>query len=434
MKFKYSIYNTIVAFTVFALGSCNDWLDVNPRQEMKEKVLYSTEEGFKSVLTGAYLLMGESSLYGKNTSIYLPEMLARHWTLPSGSGSTDYALGNFNYTYSGAENLIASVWERYYKTIVHLNNLLGAFDENVVHFNYHNDELIKGEALGLRGFLHFELLRYFGPVPSEAVGSEKVIPYVIEMTKDANLLVSYTWSDVVSKIEADLTRAEELLRPIDPIVTGEETTDDEWHYLYRENRFNYYAVLGAKARFYQWIGDKEKAVKYAKMVIEATNKEGEPVFTLADESSYVGVNANLIMYSEILFGVYSSKHQSIVQPLFKSKTATLTQTLENIASAYESGVQPDDLRNKPRRYWEEKTYENAVKVNHFYKYIGNDLEMNPKNVVPLMRLSELYFILIEDLPIEEATPYFVKFRISRSLTHFASFTLYFSDLQSFFYF
>lgn len=415
MNPKFSIYAmALIAFLI--LPSCNDWLDVNPRQEMKENMMYSNEDGYKSVLTGAYIQLASSSLYGKNTSMYLPELLTRHWSILSNSSTTLNSLENMDYTYSGVESLIETVWKRYYKAIVHLNDLLGAFNDNEVYFTYQNDQLIKGEATGLRAFLHFELLRYFGPIPSDAVGSDRIIPYVTEMTKDPNRLVSQTWAELLRSIEEDLDEAEKLLVDVDPIVTGEETPDDDWHYMYRENRFNYYAVLGTKARFYHWIGEKEKAVKYAKMVIEAVNKEGNPVFTLANETSYSGFYRNLIMNSEMLFGVHNSKHQDIVLGLFKGEEATLTQTARNINKAYESDSQPDDIRNKSNRYWEEKSYMNAAALNYFLKYTGNDTDISPKNVIPLLRMSELYLIVIEDLPLDEAKPYFVTYRIARSMS------------------
>ena len=47
----------IVKYVVLVVLSlcvgCSDWLDVNPRTEVKEDQLYETEDGFKSALTGA---------------------------------------------------------------------------------------------------------------------------------------------------------------------------------------------------------------------------------------------------------------------------------------------------------------------------------------------------------------------------------------------
>ena len=41
-----------ILLLLLAIGSgCSDWLDVRPRNEMKEDDMYTNEEGFKSALT-----------------------------------------------------------------------------------------------------------------------------------------------------------------------------------------------------------------------------------------------------------------------------------------------------------------------------------------------------------------------------------------------
>lgn len=402
---------------ILSFTNCNDWLDVNPRQEIKESELYKTEEGYKSALIGSYLLMGDESLYGKNTSMYVPELLVHHWTLQANVGRAEDALSNYDYTQNEAEYLIDDIWSKYYNVIVHLNNLLGAIDENVTELTQKNSDMIKGEALGLRAFLHLELLRYFGPVPQMAVPNVAYIPYVTAMTKDPNQLISKTWTEIKNLIESDLNQAETLLKNVDPLLAGNKINEDEWYVLYRENRFNYYSVLASKARYYQWIGDQTNAVKYAEMVVEAKDNSGSSIFKLSNESSYAGSKANLIMYSEIIFGIHNPKLQNIVKRLFANEYPALSQSSENIAIAYESAQHPDDIRNKERRYWEEKTYISG-KTNHYFKYTGNEMGIAPSNVIPLIRLSEMYFILIENLPYNEAIDYFTDYRIARSMSSF----------------
>ena len=87
------------------------------------------------------------------------------------------------------------------------------------------------------------------------------------MTKDPGKLRTITYKEVCEKIIRDLDAAEKLLEK-DPILVGSNTQlnqpaydwegkpQDEWQF-YRQVRFNYYAVKGAKARYYHWIGDKE---------------------------------------------------------------------------------------------------------------------------------------------------------------------------------
>jgi len=438
MKTIKYITGTLAALILF--NGCNDWLDVNPRSQVKESVLIRTEDGFKQSLTGAYILIGQAELYGKNTSMYIPELLAQNWTLQPGNSNTTQVqmnqLANFDYTHSTVEGLINTVWLKYYKVIAQLNSILQNLENTEVRFQHNNDALIKGEALGLRAFLHLDVLRYFGPVPSESDPEEKVIPYAMEMSTDPWKFISIPYSEVLKKIEADLNEAEKLLEKVDPILFytndalngfGGDVPEERWQRS-RQERFNYYAVLGAKARFYQWIGNKEKATVYAKKVVEAKNINGRPVFPLATEDTYSNTTGgagkiNLIMRCEHLFGAYNTELPSIIEPLFKSNiNVVLTQAPVSLDVCYEYMINPNDIRYKPshqpNRYWE-TTIEQQSIIHHFRKYGGNGVYDTGSNSnryrIPVLRVAEMYFILMENLSLEEAIPYFSDFRFTRGM-------------------
>ena len=44
--------------------SCDDYLNVGSETELTQEQIYSTDEGFHKALTGIYVGMGTSSLYG----------------------------------------------------------------------------------------------------------------------------------------------------------------------------------------------------------------------------------------------------------------------------------------------------------------------------------------------------------------------------------
>jgi hypothetical protein len=421
MKKRYLI---ILTSLILAFSACNDWLDVSPRSEIRESELFLSEDGFKHALTGAYILIAQQQLYGKNASMYIPEALSRHWTSAE-TTSELYRLMNYEYTASGVESLFANLWLNYYKVIAQLNNILKNIENTNVKFNYNNDRLVKGEALGLRAFLHLEVLRFFGPIPDIAQQGDIVIPYVTELTKDPNKLISISYSEVVRMIETDLNEAEKLLEEIDPLIintnwllnrdenrTEETYPKDSWQ-LFRQSRFNYYAVLGTKARFYHWTGKKTQAVEYAQKVIEAVNDDNTPKFTLADEVYFSGAERNMVMYCEHLFGIQNSNLQAIIHSMFKISGADFTQTPADLNIAYETSINPNDIR-RPSRYWVQKSALGTQTTNHFLKYSGSD-DVPTNNRVPLLRLAEMYLIVIEDLPLEEAKPYFSDFRIARAL-------------------
>lgn len=413
------IYYLLLTFATISLTGCNDWLDVSPRSQIKSDVLFQTEEGFKQALNGVYIKLGQATLYGNNTSMYIPETLAQMWKIPSkNSNLAMYSLGNYDFTESNTETTLSDTFKDYYNAIAQLNDILTQLKSNKdVKFEYNNDKLIEGEILGLRAFLHLDILRFWGPVPENAINGESTIPYVTEITNDISKLSSKTWEEVLTALEQDLNNAETLLEIYDPIVYANTDSlnyayyvgigsmpKDEWQMM-RKGRFNYYAVLGAKARFYHWINNKELAIKYSKMVINA-NK-----MPLCTESS---IQKSLTMYPEHLFGIENVNLLDLIQQKYSSSNAIYTQTKSYVEKCYENNIHANDIRYTNNRYWKEEIYD-GINVNTFYKYIGNDKIGSDKRI-PLLRMAEMYLILIENLTLEEAKTYFTTYRISRGLS------------------
>ncbi len=52
-----------------------------------------------------------------------------------------------------------------YKIVADVNSILQKIDQQKALFTGDNYRLIKGEALALRAFAHFDVLRMFGPMP-----------------------------------------------------------------------------------------------------------------------------------------------------------------------------------------------------------------------------------------------------------------------------
>ena len=409
-------------FVVLALCSaCNDWLDVNPRSQIKGEELYESEDGFKKALNGVYISIAQQTLYGRQTTMYVNDALAHLWKDPALNTDVLYALNRFDYTHQSVEPIFSSIFLKYYNAIAQLNDLLKNLDEHPeVTFRYNNDKLLRGEALGLRAFLHLDVLRMFGPMPQTATDGTDAIPYVTEITNDPSKLISKTWGEVFTLMEKDLLDAKAILEEFDPAVTNtmkqlEDTyyigtegfPEDEWQY-FRHGRFNYYAVLGTLARMYHWKGDKTQAADYARQVIESEK------FPLTTEATLTTSGSNLVMYDEHLFDIDNPDLQEIVEPLFSTQTASLNQDEAALDVAYESDIHNSDIRYQNNRYWETVIYQQNV-ITHFRKYTGNNTNSS-SNRVPLLRSVEMYFILMEDAPIAELNTWLEPYIVARSLT------------------
>jgi hypothetical protein len=398
------LYLIIIASAI-ALTSCNKWLDIQPELEMRKNVIFEKEQGFKDVLIGSYIRMGTPSLYGLNTTMVLPELMSQHWT-PVASTISAY-ISSFDFTQTESKAMLETIWLQYYQTVININSILEDIDAKKDIFANGNYELIKGEALGLRAFIHFELLRYFGVVPSKIVAGDKAIPYVKEVTKDPNKLISLTYSQVLADIIADLNEAEQLLAN-DPVLTYSNTVlnspatmagvdltkphpADDFQY-FRQSRFNFYAVKATKARYYLWLGDKPAALENALAVINATNSDGTKKFTLGDESA--ANNGQLTFPNEHIFAVYNTLATETLTPVFFNNYTAYTQNATYLNTAFESTLHTGDIRYKNNRLWETRVVPLVGNFNYFKKYNGSDSQTAVKDI-PVIRLSEMYFIATE---------------------------------------
>lgn len=410
---------------VLAGVGCSDWLNVSPRVEVKQDDLYASESGFRSALIGAYIKLAGTNLYGKNTSYYFQETLSRNWTLKSNTSSypEETALGTWSFTNSRVESKIATIWKEYYSVVVHLNNILDNIDKYDTGMASVTYNLIKGECYGLRAFVHLDVLRLFGPMPESATNETDAIPYVTNMTKEVGALLSKSYGEVIEEMKHDLDSAEYYLGKSDPLltltnpqlnymwnhpITEAEKPLDDWFY-YRQRRFNYYAVKGTKARMYHWIGDKTNAARYAREVIDSEK------FRLTNNTDYTSTptdySKGLVMLSEHLFGLHNQTLPTTIILPFSSPEPLFTQTVSNINKAYENHT--SDTRLGTARYWEEVIHTSST-VNHFRKY-GGSASFGENYLLPMLRLSEMYLILMEDLPYAEIAPYWSALINARNL-------------------
>ena len=263
---KYIVY--LVA--VFLFSSCEEWLDVKPKSEIEGSELFSTEQGFKDALTGIYTAMSAESLYGREMTYGLVDVIGDAYYSGAIYSGTAYAYArNHQYDQTSVEALINTIWSGCYNVIATINNTLENLEQaDSTMFAADNYNVIKGELLGLRAFLHFDLLRLFAP--SYAVGAaENAIPYVT--TYGYEITPQSTVGEVIDYILTDLEDAVACLETSDPIVTGREitATDDNGYLLNRQFHFNYYAAKATMANVYLYKGDHANARKYALEVIDS---------------------------------------------------------------------------------------------------------------------------------------------------------------------
>ena len=263
--------------TLLLCSSCNSWLDVQPRSQVEDTELFSSESGFKEALAGVYSSMVTSKTYAKEMTYGYIGVLGHEWDFYYSSQYDDAAA--FKYDAAYPTGFIRDIWATNYSGIANVNNLLAHIDEHPRLFSADNHDIIKGEALALRAFLHFDLLRCFGV--SYAVNPQQpAIPYSTALSY--RVFPQLTVAEVAEAVLTDLAEAETLLRTTDPMVTGREITEstDNGYLLNRQLHLNYYAVKALEARVYMWTGQYDKALAAADEVIQSNQFEWATVANL----------------------------------------------------------------------------------------------------------------------------------------------------------
>ena len=391
------------------ITACNDWLEVAPQAEKEEAEMFEKEVGFRNVLIGAYIRMKSNNLYGEDLTYGSIEMLAQHWTNTDDLGKY---LKAYNYEQSVVETKINSFYGNLYKVIADVNGLLNNIDARKEMFEGNNFEIIKGEALAIRAFCHFDVLRLFGPIPTN-LPEGTILPYVTTVSIVPNHLVSY--NDFTTKLLADLDEAERCLEGNDPILTASikelstlEVAQDDNFLCDRQMRMNYYAVCALKARVQLWLGNKSEALKYAQKVIDAKDPNGNVMFRLGSATDCA--NGDLIFSSEHIFNlnVYNLSD-------FKISAANTFYT-NSTALKYFWASETTDIRRG--KMWKE-VYDNYWWTYYYYmtKYTqATNMPVWAKNSIPLFRLAEMYLIAMECGSIQNANDLYKEVCIARDIT------------------
>ncbi|MDR1720702.1 MAG: RagB/SusD family nutrient uptake outer membrane protein [Dysgonamonadaceae bacterium] len=248
------------------LAACEEWLDVKPKSQVEGSELFRTESGFKDALTGVYTALTSNALYGREMTFGFVDCIGDAYYGAGTNTVHSYAKSHL-YDNASVEALIGNIWSGCYNAIATLNNILENLETaDTDMFSRDNYNVIKGEALGLRAFLHFDLLRLFAP--SWASDPEAAaIPYVTTYGYQTTPLS--TVREVMEKILDDLNQSTALLKASDPVATGRVITasDDNGYLLHRYFHFNYYAAKATLARVYLYKQDAPNARTCATEVI-----------------------------------------------------------------------------------------------------------------------------------------------------------------------
>lgn len=403
---KKSLYIFLVSIIALTAVSCKKWLDVKPGTQVKQEELFTSEAGFNQAILGSYVQMG-TGLYAGNMTMTMISALGQNYQTTA-SGHFLQEMTKYNYSNPAVKDSINTIWSKMYTAIGGVNNILANVDgaKSVFLDNHYN--LVKGEALGLRAFMHFDLLRMFGPVP---VSGQNVnaIPYIKTFGKQVTPLS--TTAQVITACLDDLNAAEELLSVYKEIIYDSGTGADAFT-IYTRNHFNYWAAKALKARIYLYKGDKINAAKYAREVI-ASGK-----FPFVNRSTFaLAANQDRTFSTEHVFALYVPLLKPQVDIRFRLdgnqyyQTTTLYQPQATMKTLF-------DVNNggaTDYRYLYLINTSNGVSYTTKFWQNENAI-LQVRNQMPMIRLAEMYYIAAEaTLDLTEALTLINKIRVQRGL-------------------
>jgi len=412
----------LTLFLVLPFTSCKKFLEVVPKTQMPQDVLFSTQNGFKDALAGVYVQMKDNNAYGLAMTQTTIEQLVSSWDVTS--GNTDQALGLFNYTQAGAESALSEIFKQEYRIIAGVNAILGQIDAKKEVFTTPGMyELVKSEALAMRAYCHLDLLRLFGPIPSDP-SNGNMLAYVTTLSKTPTTRIPF--EAYKTALLKDLADAEALAKDVDPIVqytiaqlrspsVSSGFNPDDTYLAFRYLRLNYYAIKALQARAYLWFGDKQKAYENAKVVIDAKNQDGSAKFRLGTAADMSGANNDFTLVNEHLFGLYDYNMFTKYGTYYSSGTLKKGSAVTTVNTTL-YGNTGTDIRET--YLWELLTLANQSKVYVIKKYkpLESPGATTDFKQIPMLRLSEMYLIMAEVAPLAEAQTYWNTFKTARNVT------------------
>ena len=360
-------------------GGCKGWLTIDSSDRIMENTLFETEEGFFTALNGVYAELPQASLYGKSLAAVTFDVQAQYFDTTQPSTHTFNTLGA--YSAEARKTAVADTWDKAYFVIANVNKILEHCESDRDVLSDRAYHIIRGEMLGMRALLHFEMLRIFGPVFAEAPARVS-IPY--RTSSELTVTPLLPANEVAEKIAGDFTDALSELADWDPVRTegrlNGETTGSV-RYRSRHLRLNYFAVKALQARLAIYTGDRTLAGRLAGEVID----EAGPFFPFASREDVTG---------QTLFSAVNSKRTSDIHDKFFSnkleQVNLLTMGELAVHNLYDS---ESDLRTYQ---WQTLKNTEGVDQRFFVKYGQvQDMDLGYASMVPVVRMAEMYLIAAE---------------------------------------
>lgn len=173
---------TFVFLLAGLLTSCEKELDQLPYDEFATDNAFVTAQDFENAIRGTYSALTRAGLYGSSDAgsmLSAPDVLADNVTLSQGGRFTKKYLHDWQYSANGT---LLGTYRDAYVLIFRANQIL-YYAEG---FEGESKANIVAEAKALRALAHFNLVSFFGMIPTQSsdANSSLGVAYVTEASAD----------------------------------------------------------------------------------------------------------------------------------------------------------------------------------------------------------------------------------------------------------
>lgn len=354
--------------------------------------MFESLPGYYDALYGIYGTMASGRLYGGQMTCGLVDKLGQVFGIVGNPSVPDASLLSYRYRDEEARKQIDALWWAMYQTIGYTNNAL----QSLEHPKFEAPELrtVQGELLGLRAFLHLDLLRLFAPSYATAQASAKPlagIPYAYNYQNKNHQV--YSTLECYERVLRDLDQAEQLLSE-DEHIARDGDFEPNFVQAHRVVHFNKYAVFATKARVYRLMRRYDEAAKYARLVIQHSSD-----FHLAARGEFSTVT-RFPAPGELIFGLYAPSFLQHVASIFLTAGSSgvvtegrLPELLDELYSS--SSSEGGAIDERYGSYYSKRGY------SQFIRFVTTRPELLSSTAATrglcLIRLPEQYYILAESL-------------------------------------
>jgi hypothetical protein len=360
------------------LFSCAEKLDISPKQEIDAEAALSTPDNIKATLIGAYLTARSTNLFGSQFNEFSELYATTGDMVFLGTYEEPREFEDKEVTVTNA--YVEGTWNDAYELINTCNTIL---DPEILAIVDEEDRgTMEGEARFLRGWVLFEMTRFFGlPYEPGQANTQPGVPIMLTPTKDVSDAVNVarnTVNECYTQAINDLIAARDLLPPSNDVYAT------SW------------AARAVLSRIYLQTG------QYSAAAAEANNIIENGPFTLVGHPLQAFNNSSNSPEDIFSFQNNVASNTSWLTVMYASLNGMGRGDYE-IQQVFLDRFDPSDLRGMYQDDTEDSyTIDNITMM--YYKGVGTILNSGGINTakwgdyyanIALIRLAEMYLIRAE---------------------------------------